>query len=75
MRRAPQLRREHLGQVFFQTATHLESKLKEPQCHDDEQRRLSSRDGEMPVESGDDYVFDINACRPLPAVSGMLQPR
>jgi transposase InsO family protein len=57
------IRRELLDHTFFWTVTDLENKLLDYQCHYNENRTHSGRNGRTPVETTGGKIIDINEYR------------
>ena len=54
------IRRELLDQTLFWTATDLENKLRDYQCHCNQSRTHTGRNGATPVSSEGKKIIDIN---------------
>ena len=67
------VRRELLDHTFFWTATDLEDKLRDFQCHDNECRTHPGWNGATPIESGCDKVVDIYEYRWQKHCRGLFQ--
>jgi putative transposase len=57
------IRRELLDHTFFWTVTDLENKLRDYQCHYNQCRTHSGRNGTTPVEKTSGKIIDINQYR------------